>query len=427
MKISPARTAAFDVLLRIEKERAYSSVLLPMAEEGLSAADRALCHELTLGTLRRQLFLDRVIDKHATGKKLDAEVRVALRLGLYQLYFLDRIPRHSAIDESVKLVKRARKTSASGFTNAILRRSAVEPPNLSFVDDVDRISVETSHPRWLIEKWMRDLGPDNAIRLAEANNTAGAASFRYLKDRAGDNAVSGVRPSAFVDGCFVADRIDSTLLKLAAEGEIYFQDEASQMVAGSVTIPDGGYFLDVCAAPGGKTGLIESRHRGRAFIAAGDIHRHRAEMLRDNCRRQGADAVSVLQYDAEASLPFADGSFDAVLVDAPCTGTGTIRHNPEIRYFLAPDDPARLSVKQLSILKNASNLVKPGGLLVYSTCSLEREENEAVCGEFLSSERHFELTRPAVHARFLTDEGFARTWPDSDTMDGFFIAHFRRV
>jgi 16S rRNA (cytosine967-C5)-methyltransferase len=426
MKISPARTAAFDVLLRIEKERAYSSVLLPFVEDGLSAVDRSLCHELTLGTLRRQMYLDRLIDLFAGGKKIDIEVRIALRLGLYQLYFLDRIPQYSAIDESVNLVKRAKKTSAKGFANAILRRATRERPGIVFADEIDRISIETSHPRWLIEKWINDLGVDKALSLANANNEVANSAFRYLGGIPVESGLKGVRKSEFVDGCFVSDRIDDQLLALAAGGEIYFQDEASQMVALSVTIPDKGYFLDVCAAPGGKTGLIEFRHRARAFVAAGDIHWQRVEMLRDNCRRQGAGEVAVVQYDAQEELPFANDSFDTVFVDAPCTGTGTIKHNPEIRYFLEPEDLAALPLKQLSILKNASKLVKPGGLLVYATCSLEQEENEAVCKDFISIAPQFEFVGPDLQSRFLSGP-FARTWPDRDNMDGFFTAHLRRT
>src|SRR6187549_2845192 len=151
MKISPARTAAFDILMRVETERAFSSVLLPIAESELSPIDRPLCHELTLGTLRRQIYLDRVIGHFANGKKLDTEVRIALRLALYQLLYLDRVPNHAAIDESVNLVKRAKKTSAAGLVNAVLRRASREPVDLTFVDDFDRLAVETSHPRWLIE------------------------------------------------------------------------------------------------------------------------------------------------------------------------------------------------------------------------------------------------------------------------------------
>jgi 16S rRNA (cytosine967-C5)-methyltransferase len=161
-------------------------------------------------------------------------------------------------------------------------------------------------------------------------------------------------------------------------------------------------------------------------FVAGDLHWNRVEFLRENCQRQGVKFVHIVQYDAEQSLPFADGAFDAVLVDAPCSGTGTIRHNPEIRYFLKPNDLTELQNKQLRILKNASKLVNQGGSLIYSTCSLEREENEVVCEAFLRDDPDFTLVNPDVPMRFLTEQGFARTFPQRDGMDGFFIASFAR-
>ena len=429
MKISPARAAAFDIALRIETENAFSSVLLPMYESGLSQADASLCHELTLGTLRRQMYLDRIIDIVAVGKKIDIEVRIALRLALYQVNFLDKIPQYSAINESVNLVQRAKKTSAKGFVNAILRRAVREKIELSFADENDRLSVETSHPGWLIEKWIQEFGLDVSRQLAEANNEIPLTAFRVIgqTDDQVQRLIDSSRRSDHVEGCYIAGQKKDRRFDLAGKGDIYIQDEASQMVAQSVKIPDGGRFLDVCAAPGGKTGLIAARNSAKTgLVAAGDLHWPRVEFLCDNCGRQGVDFVEIVQYDAERAMPFADESFDTVLVDAPCSGTGTIRHNPEIRYFLTPDDFADLSRKQLAILTNASKLVRPGGSVIYSTCSLEREENENVCGQFLLKNTEFQTVRPTVHERFLTDNGFARTWPYRDNMDGFFIAEFRR-
>ena len=422
MKISPARTAAFDILLKMETERAFSSVLLPQYEIRLGEKDRALCHELSLGTLRHQIYLDRVIDHYSGGKKLDAAVRIALRLGLYQLYFLDRIPDHSAVDESVQLVQRARKTSAKGFVNAVLRRASIGTPELSFVDDLDQLSVETSHPKWLLERWIGQFGAERAAALAEANNRVGRHAFRVIADGGVD--FGNATTSKFVEGCYLIDRTDRQLIELAENGHIYFQDEGSQMVATAVRVPNGGRFVDVCAAPGGKTGAV-MRREDIGFAAAGDLYWPRVLGLRENCHKQGIQ-INVLQYDAEASLPFADEAFETVLVDAPCSGTGTIRHNPEIRYFLEAADIEQLAQKQLRILKNASKLVKRGGSLVYSTCSLEVEENEGVCEQFVGAEPAFVNVTAQVPKAFVTDDGYGRTFPDRDGMDGFFVAEFRR-
>jgi 16S rRNA (cytosine967-C5)-methyltransferase len=234
----------------------------------------------------------------------------------------------------------------------------------------------------------------------------------------------GSTPSEYVPGCYVFGGRLHDAGDLIDLQNIYFQDEGSQMVAAAV--PASAAFLDVCAAPGGKTGLVASRCRP-SILVAGDLYAERLRNLKENLVRQGVANASVVRHDAERGLPFAPASFGAVLVDAPCTGTGTIRHNPEIRYFLSPDDPAGLSRKQLAILTNASKTVGSGGALIYSTCSLEREENELVVKEFLSKNREFIKTRPSVPEQFITNEGYARTFPHSDGMDGFFIAELRRV
>ncbi len=428
MKISPARTAAFDILVRIAKEKAFSSVLLPIFEAQLARSDAALCHEITLGVLRRQLYLDRVIDDLAGGKRLDAEIRISLQIGLYQLIFLSKIPSHSAVDESVNLVLRAKKRSAKGFVNAILRRFLREAPEIGFNDEIDRISIATSHPKWLIEKWICDNGIDTASKLAAANNDLPRSAFRILKESDAVHELTSIcRRSEDASGCWVIEKSDPRFLKLAEEGVIYLQDEGSQIVGNAVDVPDGGRFLDVCAAPGGKTGLIARKSPQGSLILAGDLHRTRARHLFENCERQAPGRVSVFQYDAAVSLPFAENSFDSVLVDAPCSGTGTIRHNPELRYLLEEKDFAELQRKQLAILENASKLVVSGGELIYSTCSLEREENEDAAAEFLNKNANFRVIPPRVSARLVTTEGFARTWPHRDAMDGFFIAAFKRV
>ncbi len=438
-KISPARTAAFEILTKIEAEKAFSSVLLPFAEEKLAPDDRALCHEITLGVLRRQIYLDKIIENFTNNKKLDAAIKIALRIGLYQLIYLDKIPAYSAINESVNLVQRAKKTSAKGFVNAVLRRATREKIELTFADEIEKISIETSHPRWLIEKWTRQFGVEETKKLATANNQIPKNSFRltgqFSRKTAKEQSKilseieSKYEKSKYVENCFIADNYDAELFTLAETGDIYFQDEGSQVVGQLVDLRKGESFLDVCAAPGSKTTQISiqnSKFKIQNLLIAGDLHFQRVAFLRENCRRQAVDFVNIAQYDAEKSLPFADESFDCVLLDAPCSGSGTIRHNPEIRYFLNEKDFAELSVKQLVILQNASKLVKQGGKLIYSTCSLETEENEAVCEKFLAENRDFNLIKPDLPKFFTTSEYFARTFPQRDEMDGFFIAVYER-
>lgn len=421
MKISPARVAAFQILTKIETEKAFSSALLPIYESNLEAKDRALCHELTLGVLRKQIYLDRLIEKLTEGKKLDSAIKIILRIGFYQLKFLDRIPPHAAINDSVNLTQKAKKTSAKGFVNAVLRRFTREKIELEFTDEIERISVETSHPRWLIEKWAKELGIDETARLAVANNETPKMSFRYTAKTTDATKKSLERENI--------ENERGYLRELAENGKIYFQDEGSQIVGNAVGLKENESFLDICAAPGSKTTQISSGFQvvvSRLFVA-GDFYWPRVKILQENCRRQGVGFVNILQYDAEDSLPFADESFDVVLLDAPCSGTGTIRHNPEIRYFLHEKDFTELSAKQLKILRNASKVIKHGGRIIYSTCSLEIEENETVCERFLAENPGFRRINPNVSEFLLTEKGFARTFPHRDKMDGFFIAMFEKI
>ena len=419
MKISPARIAAYEILTKIEKEKAFSSVLLPLAEEKLEAKDRGLCHEITLGTLRKQIYLDAIIEKLTNGKKIDSAVKIILRIALYQLKFLDKIPAHAAINDAVNLVQIAKKTSAKGFVNAVLRRFTRENIELSFADEIEKLSVETSHPKWLIEKWIEQFGIAETAKLAEINNETPKTSFRWT-----------AKTSEAIKKSLENENIESEkkyLRELAEGGKIYFQDEASQIVGNAVDLREGEKFLDVCAASGSKVTQISNfKFQISNLIIAGDLYWQRVKILQKNCKNQGVGFVNILQYDAENALPFADESFDVVLLDAPCTGTGTIRHNPEIRYFLEKKDFAELARKQLKILRRASKLIKRGGRIIYSTCSLETEENEAVASKFLSETDEFEKVSPALDEKFLTDENYARTFPPRDGTDGFFVAVFRK-
>ena len=430
MTISPARIAAFDVLRRLESGPELSSALLAEAESDLSRRDAALCHTMVLGVLRRRIYLDRVIEQLAGRRRLDEGVRISLQLGLFQILHLDRVPDHSAVNESVMLVRRAKLSSAAGFVNALLRKAIRERPEPAFSDDLDRISVATSHPRWLLERWSEFLGPQQAEALAAANNEPPGLSFRVVRNALPGNLAAQNRPSATVEGSFLADSMTDDLDAAAQRGEIYFQDEGSQLVGSAVEIPAGGVFLDVCAAPGSKTTQIASRAGASgARIFAGDQSESRVATLTSILERTGnVGKVRVVRYDAETSLPFADEVFDTVLVDAPCTGTGTIRHNPEIRYRVRPEDIAASAAKQLAILINASKLVKAGGVAVYSTCSIEPEENESVIERFLANMPGFEAIRPNVPDKFIdSGTGFARTYPHRDGVDGFFVAALKRV
>ena len=438
--VSPARLAAFNILRRVEEEGAYASVLLAANDKEMRAEDRALCYELVLGVLRWQLWLDALIE-HYAGRKaesLDAPVRRSLRLGLYQLRFLSRIPHSAIVNESVNLAHVARLRSAAAFINAVLRRATREPdydPASNAADSIERLAIETSHPVWLIERWIKAFGKDETEKFARANNEAPPVAFRIISQQGNVDEVLNALRSA--GGIIQASKIaldawrihgaTALLQKLAREGKVYLQDEASQLVAHVLDAKSGERVLDVCAAPGGKTTQIATRTPDPLIIVAGDLHEHRARTVVEAARRQGVKNLQIIVHDAETALPFHENSFDRVLVDAPCTGTGTLRRNPEIRWRITTLDIADLAERQKRILAHAAQMVKPGGRLVYSTCSIEPEENEEVVADFLNGNAHFKLISANVAPAFQTTDGEARVWPQRDGADGFFIAQFERT
>ncbi|MBD0326571.1 MAG: 16S rRNA (cytosine(967)-C(5))-methyltransferase RsmB [Pyrinomonadaceae bacterium] len=438
--VSPARSAAFSILRRVEEEGAFASVLLAAGDDEMRAEDRALCYELVMGCLRWQLRLDTLIEHYANRKaeSLDAPVRRALRLGLYQLRFLTRIPASAVVNESVNLAYAARVRSAAPLINAVLRRATREPdydPAVLITDSLSRISIETSHPVWLIERWANAFGLDEARALARANNDAPPVAFRLTGRQTafGDvldelrNEGAALKPSIVAPDAWRIEGASMKLRELAQAGFVYIQDEASQLVAHVLGAQKGERVLDACAAPGSKTTHIASLTPDLKLLVAGDVHVHRLRLIREVCARLSVKLVQLAAYDATVPLPFAEESFDRVLVDAPCTGTGTLRRNPEIRWRISTADVAELASRQQRILRNAARMLRPGGLLVYSTCSIELEENEIVVAAFLQETDDFKPARLPAFAHSQDEQGAtARTWPQRDGADGFFIAALKR-
>ncbi|MFN2578599.1 MAG: 16S rRNA (cytosine(967)-C(5))-methyltransferase RsmB [Pyrinomonadaceae bacterium] len=440
MQISPARRAAFAILRRVE-DGGYSSALLAREDVDLTGKDRGLCHELVLGVLRRRLWLDRALEHFAARKidSLDLPVTVALRLGLYQLRFLSRVPASAAINESVNLVKAARLKSAAPFVNGVLRGATREPnydPRTEAKDPIERIAIETSHPPWLIERWRAQFGYEEGSALARANNQPAPLAFRFTARAFGETERSTIikelraagaelLESRITPDAWRVDRVPDLLRKLAERGLIYFQDEASQLVAHVVGAGVRDRVLDVCAAPGSKSTSIAAQ-APESFIVAADLYEHRLRTLKELANNQQVNNILFVVHDALRALPFEESSFDRVLVDAPCSGTGTLRHNPEIRWRLKPADIPNLAGKQKQIINNASAMVRTGGLLIYSTCSLETDENEAVVTEFLEEHPHFQPSHLKAPSDLETKAEALRTWPHLEDVDGFFVMAFRR-
>jgi 16S rRNA (cytosine967-C5)-methyltransferase len=428
----------------VETERAFASVLVAALDESdLSRLDRALAQEIVLGVLRWQRSLDYFVERYSGRPcdRLDLAVLIALRIGLYQLRHLTRIPQSAAVSESVNLVRHARIASASGLVNAVLRKAAAnldEVAGLGIADPFERASVQLSHPRWMLERWQASLGDDQARELALANNTPPATAFRVntlrktRNEALSDLNVDGLatRESEIAPGAFVVESGPASVIYQAAkQGLIYVQDQASQLVSTLLEPESCNRVLDLCAAPGSKSTHIAALAEDKAWVIACDLYPHRLSALRAACRRLGVESVDALGLDATQTLPFFENlqNFDRVLVDAPCSGTGTLRGNPEIKWRLSREDITRLGELQSKLLELGASSVASGARLVYSTCSIEREENEDVVNRFLQNGAAFRLVRPAAPSELITSEGFVRTFPHRHGTDGFFAAVLQNV
>lgn len=346
MKVAPARQAAFGALLAIDRG-AWSAEALAAKSGHLDSRDAGLASDIVFGTLRRRGELDYAIGKYSKRNvdKLDAAVRIALEMALYQICFLDRVPAHAAVNDAVELSRKAGKMSAAAFVNAILRRAVREP-----LKAAETLSI----PRWMFERWTSQYGAGTALAITRASLIP---PERFI--RAGDAAPPAGAEPTDVPGCFKLSSGDA--------GRFRFQDIGSQAVIPLLDLRPGQTFLDLCASPGNKTAqALETPVRAIAC----DLHLSRARILVPL-------GIPVVTLDASKPLPFSC-RFDRILVDAPCSGTGTLARNPEIKWGLKAEDIVDLQRRQIAMLRNALNYLAPGGRLVYSTCSLEREENQDV-------------------------------------------------
>ena len=450
MAISPARKIAYEVLQRVEGEGAYASDLLHV-ELGarVKPADAALATELTLGVLRQRLLLDFLLERRleTTVDRLDPPVALALRLGAYQLRFLQRIPPSAAVNESVELVKKARKSSAASLVNAVLRRLAeqaktpVEDLLPAGMPPVQRLAILYSHPAWMVERWMARMDEARLMALLAADNQAPRLSCALSDPAQRAGVVAALEQAGFQveNGALLRDAIAlrggsvSRSVEFRA-GHISIQDEASQAVPLLLGVRPGDRVLDVCAAPGGKTPALARAAEGGIVVAC-DRYGHRVRSMRTQFDRLGISNVRLLQLDATQNLPF-DVRFDRILLDAPCSGTGTLARHPEIRWRLRPEQLMEFRAMQARMLRLALGYLAPGGRLVYSTCSIDPEENEDVIAEVLRGTEGVRRVQPAEMAQTLApylarqissrslfdDAGQFHTLPGQQQTDGFFAA-----
>lgn len=450
--IGPARVAAYDILCAVSAGRADLPTAIAFTRGGLhDDRDRALAAEIAAGVQRWRAALDHLIvhfSKRAIAR-LDPEVVEILRLSAYQLLYLTRVPAAAVVDDAVDLAKRAAKTSASGFVNAVLRaisraRIALPLPARP-ADPTDRdaalqyFSITLSHPRWLVERWYDRMGFEAAERWLQFDNAAAPLTLRTnrlriepadLVSRLEAEAVN-VSPGAFAPDALIVNGGYPLRGVGLASGWFVVQDEASQLVALLAGDEPGRRALDTCASPGGKTTALAAAMKADSFLVACDVRDRRVNLLRWTIAASGAANIRIVQADLLQPLPFSRG-FDCVLVDAPCSGLGTLRRDPDIRWRRHARDLPVLADAQKVMLQHAADAVAPGGRLVYATCSSEPEENEVVAEAFSGSRRDFEAVdarsaAPGLPPAVVDSRGHLRTLPHVHGLEAFFGAVFRRT
>ena len=441
--MSSVRTTAARVLEQVEAGRATLGAAVDRARaEVADDRDRGLLLELTSGTLRWRGELDAIL-AGASGRRVDdieRPVLQALRLGAYQLRHLTRVPAHAVVDEAVESVRALGRARAAGFTNAVLRGvgrgagldavPARPEPDAPTAAKVAYLATALSHPTWLVNRWLGRYGFDQTEAWCHFNNAVPTMTVRARSAEDADAvtaAVLAAEPAATrtaaPPGAIRLPPGSLGRLPAALRGEIAVQDEGSQLVAHVVSPAPGMRCLDVCAAPGGKTTVLWRDMRGEGLLVAGDRRRARVRLLASTLRAAGVP-TRVVALDAGAPLPFG-AIFDRVLLDAPCSGLGTIRRDPDVKWARTEADLSRFAATQRTMLTEAAGVVRPGGRLIYATCSSEPEENEVVVNAFLDADRRFTMAVDAAAPeprRYVSEDGFFRTLPFRDGLDAFFAA-----
>jgi 16S rRNA (cytosine967-C5)-methyltransferase len=438
--VSSARFEAHRILTRVDEERAFADIALQHAVERarLDARDAALCAEIVYGTLRWQRYLDWRLAPHLRRSigRLDAWVRAVLRLTAYQAFFLDRVPHWAAVDEAVSLARlRARTPGPAEFVNAVLRALLRNPrPPDAPSDPVEAAAIAWSFPDWVAARWARRLGLETAARLMAAMNerpptTVRTNSLRATRDdllrRLRDEELLAARPTALSPEGVLVDRSPVSGLAAFAEGWCVPQDEASMLVARLLDPRPGELVVDACAAPGTKATHLAQLMDNRGAVIAMDPQAARLKLVAVAATRLGATIVETHLGTAGTLAPRWRGRADRALVDAPCSNLGVLRRNPEVKWRRTEDDLRSLAGRQSEILASAASTVKPGGVLVYATCSLEPEENDEVVAAFLAAHPEWERDQVREFPVAPGPEGFVRCWPHVHGTDGFTAIRLR--
>jgi 16S rRNA (cytosine967-C5)-methyltransferase len=450
--IAPARIAAFDILVAISNGRADLPGAIAATRSRLrDERDRALAAEIATGVQRWRAALDHVIVAFAKRQldRIDRELVEILRSAVYQLLHLTRVPASAVVDDAVDLARRAGKKSAAGFVNAVLRsisrrrQNLPLPPRPGDVSDrdatLDYLAITLSHPRWLAARWLDRYGFDGAEAWMRFNNSPAPLTLRVNRLRAtreeliarlSDEEVR-VRQGVWAPDAFIVEEGQPLRGRGQDEGWFVVQDEASQLVAVLAGARPGIRVLDACASPGGKTTAMAAAMNDEGLIVANDVRDRRVQLLKKTVAASGATHIVIAQADLLKPLPFRT-PFDLVVVDAPCSGLGTVRRDPDIKWRRDEDELPALAAAQLTMLQHAAECVTPNGRLVYATCSSEPDENDGVIDAFLASTPGFRLqaasnASPSLPSAVIDRRGCLRTEPHRHGLEGFFGASLQRT
>ncbi|WNF35508.1 16S rRNA (cytosine(967)-C(5))-methyltransferase RsmB [Bacillaceae bacterium IKA-2] len=442
------REVALDILLQIEKNQAYSNLLLNQSikREQLSDKDVGLLTEIVYGTIQRKNTLDYYLSQFVKGglKKLDPWVQVLLQLSLYQIIYLDRVPQRAIVHEAVELAKKKGHKGISAMVNGTLRSFIREgTPTLEKVKDpIEKMSLQLSHPVWLVERWIEQFGIEKTKAICEVNSIPPSVTARINKIIATDvnSVIEKLAQEEVIaeSGDLSPDAIKITKgslpnTKLYKEGWLTIQDESSMLVARALDPKPGNKVLDSCAAPGGKTTHIAERMNNEGEVYALDLHEHKVSLIEEQARRLKLTIIKTKATDSRlAGETFAGESFDCILVDAPCTGLGVIRRKPDIKWQKKVEDIDSITTIQKAILKAVAPLLKKGGRLVYSTCSIDAAENDLVVKNFLEENSDFQLDislkeRLPKKLQDFCNQGTVQLLPSDFQTDGFYIASLTKI
>ncbi len=436
-----ARTTALRVLVSCRSHGAWADAALraQISRDGLTGQDAALCSRIVYGVMQNRMLLDHYISAHCSQKPdhLQPPLLEILRIGAYQIVFLDKVPDSAAVNTSVELAKLAKRGQASGLVNAVLRKISQNKSALPPVparDAVQRLSIQYSHPKWLVKRMVGLLGEAEAERFLACNNSIPPITVQVNPLKTTEEALtqellrSGVQVARhpWVPDCLALSGVgDLRALPAFQAGKFLVQDPAARLVSYIAGVKPGDRVLDVCAAPGGKSFSAAFAMENRGSILSCDLHENKLKRIEEGAARLGVEIVSTAAADGRSFRPEWEAAFDAVLVDAPCSGLGIIRKKPDTRYK-KPDDLFTLPVVQSAILASAARYVRPGGVLVYSTCTVLPEENEQVTQAFLAEHPAFQAEPFSLPQPVGQTDGSLTLWPQCHETDGFYICRMKR-